>query len=89
MPVVSLLAAGILLRCCSMKQLRAQAFGLGLTEDDLDFVLDEATEQNAKPKDMIMKAVMLAEHKHEVQDLQKLTQGLDEVNEHLLSLSVT
>ena len=71
-----------------MKQLRAQAFGLGLTEDDLDYVLDEATEQNTKPKDMIMKAVMLAEHKHGVQDLHKLTQGLDEVNAHLLSLSV-
>jgi hypothetical protein len=71
-----------------MKQLRAHAFGLGLTEDDLDYVLDEATDQNAKPKDMIMKAVMLVEHKHEVQDLQKLTQGLDEVNAHLLSLSV-
>jgi hypothetical protein len=71
-----------------MKELRAQAFGLGLTEDDLDYVLDEATEQNAKPKDMIMKAVMLAEHKHEVQELQKFTQGLDEVNEHLSSLAV-
>ena len=71
-----------------MKQLRAQAFSLGLTEDDLDYVLDEATDQDAKPKDMIMKAVMLAEHKREVQDLQKLTQGLDEVNEYLLSLSV-
>lgn len=71
-----------------MKQLRAQAFRLGLTEDDLDDALDEATEQNAKPKDMVMKLVMLAEHNRKVQDLQIYTQSLDEVYEQLRSLSM-
>ena len=71
-----------------MKQLRAQAFRLGLTEDDLDDALDEATEQNAKPKSMVMKLVMLAEHNRTVQDLRKYTQSLDEVYEQLRSLSV-
>ena len=46
----------------SMKQLRAKGFGLGLSEDDLDYALDEATEHNVKPKDMVTKAVMLAEY---------------------------
>ena len=77
-----------LVDCCSMKQLRAQAFRLGLTEDDLDDALDEATEQNAKPKEMVMKLVMLAEHNRKVQDLQKYTQSLDEVYEQLRSLPV-
>ena len=38
-----------------------RAFELGLTEPDLDNALDEATEQNTKPKEMIMRAVLSAE----------------------------
>ena len=37
----------------SMKELRSHCRRyLGLTEDDLDYVLDEATEQNAKPRSL-------------------------------------
>lgn len=71
-----------------MKQLRARAFALELTEDDLDYALDEATEQDAKPKDMITKAVILAEHKREVQDLRLFTGSVDEMHDHLLSQTV-
>jgi len=64
------------LELMSMKELRTRAFELGLTEADLDEALDEATEQNTKPKDMVMRAVLGAEKRKATADGRWQADGL-------------